>query len=172
MLTLSKKLFIVGVASLALSGCSSTKLPGKTGEGDKTTTASAIFSGKESGICILSDATKATETKMEYTVKGKKMAMKSINAGVKAGAADANNPMITNMINDNGVIYTWRNGEKTGVKISQVQPTGAADASSPANQAAQLEKNPDYQVDCKITPIDDQAFAIPTDVTFTSFDKK
>ncbi len=173
MLTLSKKLIVVGVASLALSGCSSVKAPGKTGESGKPTTASAIFSGKESGVCILSDATKATETRMEYTVKGKKLAMKGINAGVKAGAADPNNPMITNMVNDGETTYTWRNGEKTGVKMAQVlQPTGTAAAGNTASQAEQLEKNPDYNVDCKITPIDDQAFAVPTDVTFTSLDKK
>lgn len=130
--------------------------------------AKAIESGKPT-VCTM---TKGSDT-MEYSIKGKKMRIKTTNA-----ATNDKGVLITtvgNMINDEKYFYTWDDTSKQGSKMSMVIPSASPVASTePIESAPKLDsqedfdqlKNEGYTINCKAGSIDDSIFTPPSDIKF------
>lgn len=130
--------------------------------------AKAIESGKPT-ICTMS---KGADT-MEYSIKGKKMRIKTTNTVVDdKGVAKTT---IGNMISDEKYFYTWDDSSKQGSKMSLLVPSPSPTSSiSPIENAPKLDsqtdydnlKNEGYTINCKASSIDDAVFIPPSDIKF------
>jgi hypothetical protein len=129
--------------------------------------AAAMESGKPT-TCIMTKG----EDVMEYSLKGKKMRIKTTTA-MDSGATPAK-PVIGHMINDETYFYTWEDSSKQGSKISLTLASPTTESNTSVEAAPKLESEADYQnlknegytINCQSASFDDSFFTPPADIKF------
>lgn len=156
------RLSLVIPAALILSGCTLFPVAGPisgTTEQKALKLAEIIKNGGTANCKITNIADNSST---EIFVNGKKMKFVGTDTGQgKKGM----------MINDGEFIYTWSDGDKTGVKLSAAvptgTPTGAPVDTDTDKQAAMYDDESKYKMDCKAGVVIATEFTPPVDVKFT-----
>lgn len=82
-----------------------------------------------------------------------------------------NEVMKSHVIVMDNTMYNWSDGQKTGIKVAfDPKATPVAVESPSAGSSGKFDASTDMDYKCGVWLPDSSKFALPTDVTFTSFD--
>lgn len=178
---MNKKLIIGAVVLLLLAGgayamksknSTSPSTSKSQSNGQLTNEATEFAKAIESGKPTVCTMTKGSDT-MEYSIKGKKIRIKTTNTIVDEKGASKTT--VAHMVNDEKYFYTWEDSSKQGSKMSLAIPSSTPTASiTPIENAPKFDSQADYDnlksegytINCKASIIDDSVFTPPSDVKF------
>lgn len=126
-----------------------------------------LLSRNQDLMCVYSDSQDdgTTSSGTVYLSRGRMSGTFSTNS-------PGEDPVKGHVISDGQSQYTWEEGSDEGLKfdLSQTASENGDTEEADGDQAANIDRDTDYQFQCEEWPVDESVFTPPANVEFKDFD--